>query len=124
VLKKVEDAVGELAATPPDRHGAIVKLESAAGDVENAVKQGLLGESAGEALLDQLARAARLLAVDALEEARGGGAGKLEDVRRGACRGRRPSGRRRLPEGDHELQAVALQGGGRVEDVANRARAT
>ena len=87
VLKKVEDAVAELTGTPPDRQGAIVKLESAAGDVENAVKQGLLGESAGVDLLDQLARAARLLPVEALEEARGGDAGKIADAEQALASG-------------------------------------
>jgi predicted extracellular nuclease len=70
VLEKVEQALAKL---PADRQGAAGELEGAVGDLQAAVKNELIGAAQGDALLDQLARAARVLAMDAIEEAKAGG---------------------------------------------------
>jgi len=113
VLKKVEDAVAELTGTPPDRQGAIVKLESAAGDVENAVKQaprGIRGRglarSASPRRPAPASRCARGSAWRRRREDRGRRAGTCERRCAPRCG--------RLQDGDHELQAGAVEGGRRV----------
>jgi hypothetical protein len=96
-LAKLEAALAKLEKTPPDRQGALGELEGTVGDLEAAVKDRLLDSSEGTALLDRLAGAARLLAVEAIAEAgaRGGAAGKIAEAERALQRGdaKRASGR-------------------------------
>jgi uncharacterized protein len=79
VARHLDAALAELGETPPDRHGAIVKVQIAADGLEKLVAQGLLAPATGNALADQLAGAARLLAVQAIEEAKATG-GRLSKI--------------------------------------------
>jgi uncharacterized protein len=72
VLAKVEDALEKLEDS--DRQGAAGAIEGATGDLESAVKKGLVPFSIGNILLGELAQITRLLAVDAIEEAKASGA--------------------------------------------------
>ena len=96
-LAEVEVALAKLSQTPPDRAGSLGAIEGAAGDLEAAVKARLLGSAQGTELLDRLAHAARLLAVEAIGEARarGGSARKIASAEQALARGdtRRASGR-------------------------------
>jgi hypothetical protein len=87
-LNKVEAARQKLQQTPPDRQGALGELEGAVGDLEAAVKDGLLAAD-GTALMNQIAGAARLLAEQAIEEARAGGgdAGKITEAEQALAEG-------------------------------------
>jgi hypothetical protein len=88
-LQYLEKASDELAKQPPDRQAALGALEGAAGDVEAAVKDGLLGIDEAKPILEQLAAAARLLAVTAIDEAihRGGDAAKIAQARQALTAG-------------------------------------
>ena len=96
---KVEDVIANLRQAlrkiGNDRQGAVGELEGAAGDLEAAVKSKLLGQAQGHAFLDRVAGAARLLAVEAIEEAEdaGGDEAKIDDAKRA------------LDEGDARLDA-------------------
>jgi hypothetical protein len=89
VLAKLESALRRLDRTPPNRQGAAGDVEGAAGDLQAAVRRGLVGTTQGNALLGDLARAVRLLAVDAIEEAKftGGIASKIDEAERSLARG-------------------------------------
>jgi predicted extracellular nuclease len=90
---KLEDAIANLRQAlrklGNDRQGAAGELEGAAGDLEAAVKSKLLGAAQGNAFLDRIAGAARLLAVEAIEEAEdaGGDASKIEQAKRALAQG-------------------------------------
>lgn len=77
-LTEVEAALQKLQLTPPDWKGALGDLKGAVGDLERAVENGLPGAD-GTALMNQIAGVARLVAEQAIEEARtrGGDAGKI-----------------------------------------------
>jgi predicted extracellular nuclease len=87
VLAKVEEALEKLEDS--DRQGAAGAIEGAAGDLESAVKKKLVPFSIGNILLDELGQITRLLAVDAIEEAkaRGGGAKKIDEAESQLARG-------------------------------------
>ena len=89
VANRVADALAELGESPPDRHGAIVKIETAANALEALVDRGLLSPAQGDALLDGLALSARLLPVDAIEEAKAAGrsASKIDDAEQSLAEG-------------------------------------
>jgi hypothetical protein len=89
VLDKVESALKRLERAKPNRQGAAGDVEGAAGDLEAAVKDRLIAKPVGNRLLDELARAVRLLAVDAIEEAKaeGGKASKIDEAERELARG-------------------------------------
>lgn len=61
-LAKVQAALDELTKNPPDNQAAVGNIEGAVGDLEAAVKDGLLDPVQGEQLMDQLARITRALA--------------------------------------------------------------
>jgi predicted extracellular nuclease len=89
VLDKVESALRRLERARPNRQGAAGELEGAAGDLQAAVKQGVLGTTPGNELLGEIAQIVRLLAVDAIEEAKAGGgkADKIAEAERLLARG-------------------------------------
>lgn len=68
-LAKLDDAMVELAKTPPDRVAALGKVEGALGELEDAVKDSGLNNAEGTRWMDQLAGSARQLAGDALNRA-------------------------------------------------------
>jgi hypothetical protein len=86
-LAEVEEALDKLA--DGDRQGAAGSIEGAAGDLEAAIKSRKLAAATGRPLLDELAAAARLLAVDAIEEAKARSADprKIEQAERELARG-------------------------------------
>jgi tetratricopeptide (TPR) repeat protein len=88
-LDKVEDALDELGEASPDRHAALVQLEIAADMLDALIEDGLIGVPQGTALLEQLAIAARLLPVDAIEEAKanGGSPSKIDDAEQALAQG-------------------------------------
>ena len=69
VLKKVQTALDECGKSPPDDQAALGNIEGAVGDLEAAVKDGLLDSGEGTVLMDRLASVARGLTVVALDEA-------------------------------------------------------
>ena len=77
-LAGVEGAKEKLAETPPDRQGAEGELQGATGDLKGAVQGGLLSPDQGNALLDRIAGAARLVAEAAVATAAGRGATESE----------------------------------------------
>jgi uncharacterized protein len=87
VVAKVEEALEKLEDF--DRQGAAGAIEGATGDLESAVKKELVGFSIGNILLDELAQVTRLLAVDAIEEAKaaGGSASKIDKAEQKVARG-------------------------------------
>jgi uncharacterized protein len=87
VLAKAEAALEKL--EDGDRKGAAGELEGAAGDLEQAVRKGDAPFAVGTVLLQDLGAIARLLAVDAIEEAkaRGGSASKIGQAERQLARG-------------------------------------
>ena len=87
VIAKVEDALEKLEDS--DRQGAAGAIEGATGDLESAVKKKLVPFSIGNILLDELAQVTRLLAVDAIEEAkaRDGDASKIDEAESQLARG-------------------------------------
>ena len=87
VLAKVEEALDKL--EDADRQGAAGAIEGATGDLESAVKKELVPFSIGSILLDELGQVTRLLAVDAIEEAkaRGGDASKIDSAESQLARG-------------------------------------
>ncbi len=89
VLDNVESALRRLERDRPNRKGAAGDIEGAAGDLQAAVKQGLVGTATGNGLLGDMARAVRLLAVDAIEEAKAGGgkADKIDEAEAELARG-------------------------------------
>jgi uncharacterized protein len=89
VLDKVEKALQRLERSRPNRPAAAGDVEGAAGDLQAAIKEGAIGATAGKTLLEEMARAVRLLAVDAIEEAKasGGKADKIDDAERELARG-------------------------------------
>jgi predicted extracellular nuclease len=90
---KIEDVIANLRQAlrklGNDRQGAAGELEGAAGDLEATVKSKLLGASQGNAFLERIAGAARLLAVEAIEEAEdvGGDAAKIADAKDALAKG-------------------------------------
>ena len=68
-LAKVLTAIEELEKTPPDNQAAVGNIEGAVGDLEAAVKDGLLDSATGNDLMDRLVGAARNLATNAIAEA-------------------------------------------------------
>ena len=68
-LRASQEAVNELAQTPPDNHSALGDLQGAIGDLEVALGAGRLDPVEGAYLMDQLAGMARVVAVVALEQA-------------------------------------------------------
>jgi hypothetical protein len=94
--KKLEDKIEDVIASlrqalrklPSDRQGAAGELEGATGDLEAAVKSNLIGELQGNAFLDRIAGAARLLAVEAIEESEDiGDTAKIEQAKRSLAQG-------------------------------------
>lgn len=65
-LAKVQAARQKLSANPLYRTEPITELEGAAGDLEAAVASGLLAPAEGNALVDRVANAARLLTEEAI----------------------------------------------------------
>jgi hypothetical protein len=89
VLDKVESALRRLDRARPNRQGAAGDLEGAAGDLQAAIKSKLVAASEGNALLVEIAQIVRLLAVDAIEEAKAGGgeADKIAEAETELARG-------------------------------------
>ena len=89
VLDELEQALARLGRPQPDRQGAAADVEAAAAELQAAVEQGLIGASQGNLLLDRLARAVRLLAADAIEEAkaRGGDATTIDEAEKDLAKG-------------------------------------
>ena len=85
----LETALAELVKTPPDNQAAVANLEGAVGDLEAAVSDGLLDPTQGTDLMDQLAGAARKLAVDALNQAiaQGGDPDSISDAEQALAEG-------------------------------------
>jgi len=69
VLQKVETADEEFNKNPPDYQAVLGNLEGAVGDLEAAVKDGLLNPTEGEKIMDLITRIARQIAWNAIEEA-------------------------------------------------------
>ena len=71
---KLQTALSELTKTPPDKQASVGNIEGAVGDLQAAVTFGLLDAALGAELMDRAAELARLLAVDAIDQAiaRGG----------------------------------------------------
>lgn len=69
VAAKVKTADGELGKTPPDNQAALGAVEGAVGDLEAAVKDGVLDSATGTSLMGDLTAAARQLASRAIEQA-------------------------------------------------------
>src|SRR5688572_3114016 len=69
VAAKVKTADAELAKTPPDNQAALGAMEGAVGDLEAAVKDGVLDSATGTELMGSLTTAARELAGRAIEQA-------------------------------------------------------
>lgn len=88
-LAKLGTARAELAKQPPDRQAALGALEGAAGDIEAAVQDGLLGAGQATPVLKQLAAVAHLLASTEIEEAvaRGGRAAEIEKAQQALAAG-------------------------------------
>jgi predicted extracellular nuclease len=89
VLDELEQALQRLAGPQANRTGAAGDVEVAVGEVQAAIRQGLVGAAPGNALLDRLARAVRLLAVDAIEEAkaREGNATEIDEAEKDLSKG-------------------------------------
>lgn len=83
VAAKVKTADTELAKTPPDNQAALGAMEGAVGDLEAAVKDGVLDLATGTELMGSLTTAARELAGRAIEQAvaRNGKASDIADAR-------------------------------------------
>lgn len=86
---KLEVVLEELGKTPPDRQAALGNLEGAVGELEAAVNDGLLDPVLGSQLMDQLTEAARVLAVQAIDDAiaQGGDAGDISDAQQSLADG-------------------------------------
>jgi hypothetical protein len=86
-LAKVEEALEKL--EDGDRQGAAGAIEGAVGDLEAAVRKGHLATPLGILFLNELSAVTRLLAVDAIEEAkaRGGDAKKIDEAESQLARG-------------------------------------
>ena len=69
VLEKTETAYEELNKEPPDYQAVLGNLEGAVGDLEAAVKDGLLDPDVGKKHMDLCTRIARQLAMNAINEA-------------------------------------------------------
>jgi hypothetical protein len=80
VVEKLDKALAKLALSPPDRQGAAGELEGAVGDIEAAVRSGLLSRADGNAVMTEIAEAARALGEDAIDDAQGGNAAKLAEA--------------------------------------------
>jgi predicted extracellular nuclease len=89
VLEELEQALASLTAPQPNRAKAASDAEAAAAELQAAVRQGLVEQSQANGILDRLARAMRLLAVDAIEEAkaRGGGAATIDEAEKDLAKG-------------------------------------
>jgi hypothetical protein len=89
VLDELEQALQRLAGRQANRTAAAGDVELAVGEVQAAINQGLLGAAPGNSLLDRLARAMRLLAVDAIEEAkaREGNATEIDEAEKDLSKG-------------------------------------
>lgn len=88
-LAKVETALAELAKTPPDQVAALGNVEGAVGELEAAVKDGVLDTAAGDDLMDRMTGAALTLANEAIAEAEARGADprKITQAKREQDRG-------------------------------------
>jgi hypothetical protein len=104
VAARIEVALGELAKEPPDQQAAVGNVEGAVGDLEAAVKDGLLDPTQGAAMMDRLAEVARSFAVDALDAARSrnGDATKIAEAE------------------DYLAQGDALRQAGAYKDAVNK----
>jgi hypothetical protein len=80
VVEKLDKALAKLALSPPDRQGAAGELEGAVGDIDAAVRSGLLSRADGDAVMTEIAEAARVLAEDAIADVQGGNAAKLAEA--------------------------------------------
>jgi uncharacterized protein len=89
VLEELEQALARLEAAQPNRASAAADAAEGAAELEAAVKQGLVGAVQANPVLDRLARAIRLLAVDAIEEAkaRGGDATTIDEAEKDLAKG-------------------------------------
>lgn len=87
VAKQLGEALAELAKQSPDAAAALGKLEGAAGDLEAMVRDGLLTEEDGEALLDVVVASAREPASDAIAGAEGGDEAKLAEANAALAQG-------------------------------------
>jgi uncharacterized protein len=99
VIAKAEDALEKL--EDGDRKGAVGALEGAAGDLEQAVRKNQVAFGIGNVLLQEMGAVARLLAVDAIEEAKatGGKASKIGQAERQLLRGDERIAQSRFKEG-------------------------
>ena len=68
-LANAQTALDELTKTPPDNQAALGNIEGAVGDLEAAVKDGLLDPVEGTQLMDEFTAIARQLVVEALNQA-------------------------------------------------------
>jgi hypothetical protein len=82
VAAKLKTAESELGKTPPDNQAALGAIEGAVGDLEAAVKDGVLDAAMGTNLMSGLTAAAHQLAARATEQAkaRGGNASAITDA--------------------------------------------
>jgi predicted extracellular nuclease len=89
VLEELEQALASLTAPRPNRAKAASHAEAAAAELQAAVRQGLVADSQANGVLDRLARAMRLLAVDAIEEAkaRDGDATTIDEAEKDLAKG-------------------------------------
>ncbi|MFQ5656767.1 MAG: Ig-like domain-containing protein [Candidatus Methylomirabilales bacterium] len=87
-LDKCRDALGDLAETPPDNQDAVGKIKDAVAKVDAAINEGLNPQE-GTKRMDQLARTARQLATEALDQAidEGGDSGKIADAQEARTEG-------------------------------------
>ena len=69
VCAKAQAALDDTAKDPPDNQAAMGSIEGAVGDLEAAVKDGLLESSVGTDLMARLAAIAAQMAQDAMDEA-------------------------------------------------------
>lgn len=81
-IEKLEDAVVELSKTPPDEQAAAGNIEGAIGELEAAVKDGVLDLATGIAFMNDLVGISRTLATDAVALAvnEGGDAKDIKDA--------------------------------------------
>ncbi len=88
-VTKLQTALQELSESPPDNQATMGTLEGAVGDLEAAVQDGLLDSGQGNQLMGQLTEIARVLAVEAIDEAiaQGGDAGEIGDAQQAVAEG-------------------------------------
>lgn len=88
-LDKAEKALMELAKTPPHPKNAAGAIKNAVGDLEAAMKDGLLSAAQGNQLMLRLLSASRLLASEAIDDAiaAGGQASKIQEAQQSLAQG-------------------------------------